>query len=109
MTKTPRRLSIASVAPAEEENVATSQRHDVDALQHESVATLQSHDVATSQRRPARKGASHSSFYASPKVLKALREIALARDCKVNDLILEGLRPILARDGRDLDDLNRDG
>lgn len=109
MTKTPRRLSIASVAPAEDESFETSQRHDATAQQRENATTSQGIDVATSQRRSARKGASHSSFYASPKVLKALREIALARDCKVNDLILEGLRPILARDGRDLDDLNRDG
>lgn len=101
MTKPKGRLSIAAATPPEVEDVATSQRDNVEASQ--------GFDVATSQRQVARKPLSHSSFYVSPRVLKALREIALARDCKVNDLVCEGLRGILARDGRDFDALNRDG
>lgn len=97
MTK-PNRLSISTAMPPEEEDVATPQRDEV--------ATLQRHDVAVPKMK-ATKTRSHSSFYVSPKVLKTLRELALKRDCKVNDLICEGIRRVLAENGRDFDRLNR--
>lgn len=107
MTKRPR-LSIAAATPAEVEEITTSQRDDAVTSQRDNVGASHGFDVATSQRQTKRKPLSHSSFYASPRVLKALREIALARDCKVNDLVCEGLRIILARNGRDFDTLNID-
>ncbi len=49
----------------------------------------------------------HVSLYAHPRVLKKLREIAVAEDCKPHDLYIEGLRLVLARYGFDLDKIER--
>ena len=47
----------------------------------------------------------HVSLYAHPRVLKKLREIAVAEDCKPHDLYVQGLRLVLKSYGYDLDKL----
>jgi len=49
----------------------------------------------------------HVSLYAHPRVLKKLREIAAAQDCKPHDLYIEGIRLVLASYGYDFDKLER--
>lgn len=49
----------------------------------------------------------HVSLYAHPRVLKKIREIAAAEDCKPHDLYIEGIRLVLATYGYDLDKLER--
>jgi hypothetical protein len=51
----------------------------------------------------------HVAVYLHPDVNIALKEIALTKRCKVHDLMLEGVRRILAEHGRDFDSLNRKG
>jgi len=41
-----------------------------------------------------------TSIYLPPGALRALKEIALDRDCKVNDLMLEGVEAVLRKHGR---------
>ena len=40
-----------------------------------------------------------TSLYLPPKALKRLKEIALAQDCKVHDLVLQGLDHVLTSQG----------
>lgn len=109
---------IASAAPA---NVPTSPRDNVTTLQRDDVtpgnrsrpSAARDH-VATEElvgpdgyKRRVRYEKPHASVYAHPKVFKALREIAVAQDCKPHDLYLEGLRLVLRQHGRDFDALNR--
>ena len=49
----------------------------------------------------------HVSLYAHPRVLKKVREIAAAEDCKAHDIYIEGLRLVLAKYGLDFDKLDR--
>jgi hypothetical protein len=49
----------------------------------------------------------HTSFYCTPAVLKALKEIAVENNCKVHDLLVEGVRGVLAQHGRDYDLLSK--
>lgn len=49
----------------------------------------------------------HVAVYMNPAVNFALKEIALTKRCKVHDLMLEGVRRILAEHGKDFDSLNR--
>lgn len=117
MTKKPRPsindqlARIASQAPAKpatlpRENVATLQREDV---VHGNVANEIVVEPAgpDGYKRRVRYEKPHASVYAHPKVFKALREIAVAQDCKPHDLYLEGLRLVLRAHGRDFDALNR--
>jgi hypothetical protein len=41
-----------------------------------------------------------TSIYLPPGALRALKEIALDRDCKVNDLLIEGVEAVLRKHGR---------
>lgn len=41
-----------------------------------------------------------TSIYLPPGALRALKEIALDRDCKVNDLLREGVEAVLRKHGR---------
>ena len=122
MTKKPRPSindQLARIASQVPTNLAT--------LPRDSVATLQREDVALGNvitgnvadgvvaevagpdgyKRRVRYEKPHASLYAHPKVFKALREIAVAQDCKPHDLYLEGLRLVLRAHGRDFDALNR--
>jgi len=106
---TRKRLSIAAASPLDAEpDASTLQHRDIATLERRDTTASQGSDPATLREKLTRKSLSHSSFYASPRVLKALRGIAVERDCKVNDLICEGLKIVLARDGLDFDALNRD-
>ena len=49
----------------------------------------------------------HVSLYAHPRVLKKLREIAVAEDCKPHDLYVQGLRLVLNSYGFYFDKLER--
>lgn len=49
----------------------------------------------------------HVSLYAHPRVLKKLREIAVAEDCKPHDLYVQGLRLVLKSYGYDLDKIEQ--
>lgn len=117
MTKKPRPsindqlARIASQVPAEavtlsRESVATLQRDDaaLGNVVNEAIAEPAGPD---GYKRRVRYEKPHASVYAHPKVFKALREIAVAQDCKPHDLYLEGLRLVLRAHGRDFDALNR--
>ena len=117
MTKKPRPsindqlARIASQVPAE---VTTLPRKNVTTLQREDVVPGDVADEAGAElagpdgyKRRVRYEKPHASVYAHPKVFKALREIAVAQDCKPHDLYLEGLRLVLRSHGRDFDALNR--
>lgn len=103
---------IASAAPT-----SIAQRDDANTLPRDSVVTDPvARDNVTTREEPAgpegykrrvRYEKPHASIYAHPKVFKALREIAVAQDCKPHDLYLEGLRLVLRAHGRDFDTLNR--
>ena len=43
----------------------------------------------------------HSSIYVPKPAYRKLREIALARECKVHDLILDGIDAVLREHGSD--------
>ena len=49
------------------------------------------------QRAPS---GDRTSIYLPPGALRALKEIALDRDCKVNDLLIEGVEAVLRKHGR---------
>lgn len=99
-------------------DVATLPRDAVETLERGSVATDHSNAGRAAAlnapeverdgyKRRVRFEKPHASVYAHPKVFKALREIAVAQDCKPHDLYLEGLRLVLRAHGRDFDALNR--
>jgi hypothetical protein len=51
---------------------------------------------------PAKRGRTdivHSSIYVPKSAYRKLREIALARECKVHDLILDGIDAVLREHG----------
>lgn len=58
-------------------------------------------ELATEGRLP------HTSFYLTPAVLKALKQIAVERDCKVHDLLVEGVRWVMAKYGKNYDLLSK--
>lgn len=103
---------IAAKGPAPS-NVDTLPRDSVETLERGSVATDHAAALAAPEverdgyKRRVRFEKPHASVYAHPKVFKALREIAVAQDCKPHDLYLEGLRLVLRAHGRDFDALNR--
>ena len=108
---------IAAKGPAPA-NVTTLPRDRVETLERGSVATDHAASGRTAvldapeverdgYKRRVRFEKPHASVYAHPKVFKALREIAVAQDCKPHDLYLEGLRLVLRAHGRDFDALNR--
>ena len=72
-----------------------------------SVTASQPDNVTVSQG-DKRKTSSHVSLYLSPKVIKAVKQLALDRDMKAHDIYLEGLRYVLGQHGKDLDALNAD-
>ena len=111
----------SSTTTSPRDHVFTAQRDDVTTLQR-GAADHPATDVASSSvanavppeeegpagyKRRVRYEKPHASIYAHPKVFKALREIAVAQDCKPHDLYLEGLRQVLRQHGRDFDALNR--
>jgi hypothetical protein len=100
--------STASTLPRD--SVETSQRGSVE-TDHATVRRSTVVDAPEVERdgykRRVRFEKPHASVYAHPKVFKALREIAVAQDCKPHDLYLEGLRLVLRAHGRDFDALNR--
>ena len=49
------------------------------------------------QRAPS---GDRTSIYLPPGALRALKEIALDRNCKVNDLLIEGVEAVLRKHGR---------
>ena len=124
MSKKPRPSindQLARIAAVASDNASTLPRDDVATLQRGSVehgkaprdeAMLEG-ALADEPRGPdgykrrVRYEKPHASVYAHPKVFKALREIAVAQDCKPHDLYLEGLRLVLRAHGRDFDALNR--
>lgn len=63
-------------------------------------------DDVTPSRGEKRKTSSHVSLYVSPRVVKAVKQLALDRDLKAHDIYIEGLRHVLAQHGKDLDALN---
>jgi len=92
------------------DNVETLKREDVvldNVVASRAVARDDSEDERDGYKRRVRFEKPHASVYAHPKVFKALREIAVAQDCKPHDLYLEGLRLVLRAHGRDFDALNR--
>lgn len=95
------------------EDAVTSERENVLALEEQSRQASRDNVVTSEPEGPAgykrrvRYEKPHASIYAHPKVFKALREIAVAQDCKPHDLYLEGLRLVLRQHGRDFDALNR--
>ena len=40
-----------------------------------------------------------TSLYLPPKALKRLKELALSKDCKVHDLVIQGIDHVLTREG----------
>lgn len=55
-------------------------------------------------KKPARAAATadrpeivHSSIYLPKSLHRALREIAFERDCKIHDLIIEGINAVIER------------
>jgi hypothetical protein len=100
MAKNPR-LSIRAALPDDAQDVATPER--------EGVTPSQRDDAKTSPRSNAKPSSRpHASIYLGKPAMKALKQIAVERDCKVHDLLLEGVRHVLAQYGKDLDALNRD-
>ena len=97
----------------ERDDVTTLQRDEMDpaanGMRPSSVAKSMPPEVEgpAGYKRRVRYEKPHASIYAHPKVFKALREIAVAQDCKPHDLYLEGLRQVLRQHGRDFDALNR--
>jgi cytosine/adenosine deaminase-related metal-dependent hydrolase len=69
--------------------------------QRRNVKTVHVQKQDTSGRLP------HTSFYCTPAVLKALKEIAVARDMKVHDLLTEGVRAVMEKNGKDFDQLSK--
>ena len=49
--------------------------------------------------RRARPDVVHSSIYVPKAAYRKLREIALARECKVHDLVLDGIDSVLREHG----------
>lgn len=45
----------------------------------------------------------HSSVYLPKPLHQRLREIAFKRDCKIHDLIIEGIEAVILRHGVDLE------
>jgi hypothetical protein len=119
MTKKPRPSindQLARIASQSSFDVTTLPRDSVETLEHNNVEmrSVPRENVATIEpvgpdgyKRRVRYEKPHASLYAHPKVFKALREIAVAQDCKPHDLYLEGLRLVLRAHGRDFDALNR--
>jgi hypothetical protein len=60
----------------------------------------------TGYRTRIRREKPHVSVYAHPRVLDAIRDLALAQRKKPHDLYLEGLRLMLAHYGLDFDQLD---
>ncbi|TXM60967.1 hypothetical protein [Methylobacterium sp. WL120] len=100
--------SSSNVTTSSRDSVVTSEREDVETgnAPRDNVAFIEPVGPDGYKRR-VRYEKPHASLYAHPKVFKALREIAVAQDCKPHDLYLEGLRLVLKAHGRDFDALNR--
>ncbi|MFK5600531.1 hypothetical protein ACFZ8E_26605 [Methylobacterium sp. HMF5984] len=117
MTKKPRPSindQLARIASQVPTDTVTSSRDNVTTLQRDDVKPGNVASEALAEpagpdgyKRRVRYEKPHASVYAHPKVFKALREIAVAQDCKPHDLYLEGLRMVLRTHGRDFDALNR--
>jgi hypothetical protein len=90
------RPSIAAAASAEAEPEARPY-----VSERRNVKTVNVQKQETSGRLP------HTSFYATPAVLKALKEIAVARDCKVHDLLNEAVKRVMEENGKDFDRLSK--
>jgi hypothetical protein len=54
---------------------------------------------APASARRARPGIVHSSIYVPKPAYRKLREIALVRECKVHDVILDGINAVLRQHG----------
>lgn len=69
----------------------------------ESASYQEAKDVMPLQRfndMPVRRKVSHTSVYLSPRVLKAIKQMALDLDRRPHDLLLEGIDLMLAKHGR---------
>lgn len=56
-------------------------------------------DIAPQLKSTAKATTVKSSLYLPPQVHRLLKEIALAKNCKVHDLFIEGINHVLAGKG----------
>lgn len=68
-------------------------------LQPEGQATKTAEVVPIAPPAPPKSNTVKSSVYLPPKVHQKLREIAFTRNCKIHDLIMEGLDHVLTQYG----------
>lgn len=65
------------------------------------------HEVPTTNGRPSNT-TRRTSVYLSAGMLRRLKELAVARDCKVNDLLVEGAASVIRESGHTPTTTSRD-
>jgi hypothetical protein len=68
-------------------------------LSPESAPPVAEAPLAPASARRVRPDIVHSSIYVPKPAYRKLREIALVRECKVHDLILDGIDAVLREHG----------
>lgn len=109
MSKKPARLALAQLVREDEAPaVPASQDAGIPAGQDAGTPAPRHRGVPVSGAKKLARPP-HVAVYFHPDVNRALKEIALARNCKVHDLMLDGVRRVLADHGKDFDALNAKG